>query len=81
MTAINARGEVAGYFGDTTQANKTRGFVRDINGDVTVFDVPNAWSTVPASINDRGDVAGSFNETSQSGNRGFVFRRNEKASE
>ena len=81
VSAINDGGEVAGSFGDTTQANKTRGFVRDIDGDVTVFDVPNAWSTVPASINDRGDVAGYFRETTQSSNRGFVFRRNEKASE
>jgi len=32
VTAINARGEVAGTFRDTTQANKPRGFVRDVKG-------------------------------------------------
>lgn len=82
MTAINASGDVAGYFGDTTQANKTRGFVRDINGDFIVFDAPNASSTVAVGINDRGEVAGSFNDTSQGGKRrGFLFWRDETASE
>jgi hypothetical protein len=83
VTAINDGGEVAGYFNflDATQANRVRGFVRDIHGDVTVLDVPNAWASVATSINDRGDVAGYFRETSQLSNRGFVFRRNEIASE
>jgi hypothetical protein len=82
VTAINARGDVAGFFGDTTQADKSRGFVLDMSGDFIVFDPPNASSTVPLSINDRGEVAGSFNDMSDGGKRrGFLFWRNEKESE
>src|SRR5262249_36845640 len=47
-----------------------------MSGDFTVFDPPNASSTVPISINDRGEVAGSFNDTSDGGKRrGFLFWR------
>ena len=60
--SINAAGEVTGYFSDGSQNNKERFFVRDRNGDITVFDAPKAAYTHAASINAREDVVGNFSE-------------------
>src|SRR5579859_630131 len=68
---INGRGDIVGVFKDTNQGGKTRGFVRDRDGNFTVFDAPNASSTTAYGINSRGDIAGSFSDPAQ-GNRGFV---------
>jgi hypothetical protein len=74
VNAINARGDVAGSFLDATQAYRFRGFLRDINGDLTVVDPPNSSFTVATGINNRGEVAGSFIDSSEGGkNRGFLF--------
>jgi len=59
-TSINAGGAVTGYFRDPTQGLKTRGFVRDAAGNITVFDAPDGLSTSSSSINAGGDVTGSF---------------------
>ena len=78
--SINNGGKVAGYFQDASQGNKGRGFVRDPNGAVTVFDGPNASTVVgqgtwTTGINDDGDIVGSFQDTSQGKTRGFVRSR------
>lgn len=71
--AINARGDVVGYFFDLTLF-KVRGFLRDRNGNLTVFDAPNASDTRAISINSRGDIAGYFSDGSQAGKtRGFIL--------
>ena len=80
VTSINNGGKVAGYFQDASQGNKGRGFVRDRNGAVTVFDAPNASTVVgqgtwTTGINDDGDIVGSFQDTSQGKTRGFVRSR------
>jgi hypothetical protein len=72
--SINAGGDVTGSFHDLSQSKKQRGFVRDRNGNFTVFDAPNASGTQPFSINDGGDVTGQFVDGSQT--RGFVRDRN-----
>jgi hypothetical protein len=64
---INAQGDIAGGFSDTTGAH---GFVRDANGNIAVFDVPNATGAQTVAINDRGDVAGYFFDAG--GTHGFV---------
>ncbi len=56
-TAINARGQIAGYWDDSTSVH---GFVRDPDGYITTIDVPSARSTSIVGIDARGRVAGSF---------------------
>src|SRR5215471_16510081 len=75
--SINARGDVTGFFHDTSQADKERSFVRDRAGNMTVFDAPNASYTESLSINAGGAVTGFFYDASQSNKqRGFVRDRN-----
>ena len=70
-TSINAGGAVTGYFRDPSQGGKTRGFVRDAAGNITVFDAPDGLFTTSSSINAGGDVTGSFLGTG-SKQHGFV---------
>ena len=58
-TAINARGEIAGYWSDSTSIH---GFVRHPDGYITTIDVPSARSTSIVGIDLRGRVAGSFSD-------------------
>ena len=57
---INARGEVVGSYIDTSQHNGSHGFVRNPDGDITIFDAPNALMTLGVCINARGEIAGNF---------------------
>jgi probable HAF family extracellular repeat protein len=80
VTSINDPGEIAGYVQDASQGNKGRGFVRDRNGSIAVFDAPNASTVVgqgtwTAGISDDGDIVGSFQDASQGKTRGFVRSR------
>jgi len=65
-TSINANGEITGYFSelqfieDNIRCTPCRGFVRNVQGIITVFDAPNASTTFPSSINERGQIAGQF---------------------
>jgi len=60
---INSLGEVAGTYSDTT-FRAFHGFVRDVSGTVTTFDVPGAMENTPGygtwayTINDSGVAAG-----------------------
>jgi hypothetical protein len=56
---INAGGNITGFF-DDAKTNKTRGFVRFDNGDITVFDVPGSGVTAPAAINTGGKITGGY---------------------
>jgi uncharacterized membrane protein len=56
-TAINARGQVAGSWDDSTS---NHGFLRDPDGTITTIDAPGARSTSVFGIDARGRVAGSF---------------------
>jgi probable HAF family extracellular repeat protein len=56
-TAINDRGDVAGYFVDA--GGTTHGFVWR-NDRFTTLDVPGAKAPTPVDINDRGDVVGVY---------------------
>lgn len=56
--AINAKGQIAGYYGDPTD-NLQHGYIRQPNGSVVHFDVPGATITDPASINNAGEVVGT----------------------
>lgn len=60
VVGINNSGEVTGYFRDSP-FGAPRGFVREQNGKITVFDAAGTASgAMPAAINDAGDVAGYF---------------------
>jgi hypothetical protein len=46
---------------------RAHGFLRDADGDLVVFDVPDSIETAPNDLNDIGQVTGTFFDT-----RGFV---------
>ncbi len=70
--AINARGDVVGYYYDLNQL-KVRSFLRDSLGSISVFDAPNASDTRAVGINGAGDIAGWFEDVSIGGKiRGFI---------
>src|SRR3954447_18962209 len=72
-SGINDRGDVTGYFEDTSQGLLTRGFVRDRYGAFTVFDAPTSARTVSLNINSSGQTTGWFVDSSQNfRRRGFV---------
>ena len=61
--AVNARGEIAGYY--VNSFLEARGFIRDARGRITVFDVPGAGSqqrpcTFASDINNRGTIVGYY---------------------
>ena len=78
-TAINNKGEVAGYY--LGADGFWRSFVRDTSGHITVFGDPKASTaagngTFAWAINDRGEIAGYYNYNNITGiNRGFVRDR------
>ncbi len=57
-TAINKRGEVAGYCIDSIKV--AHGFVRDARGRVTVFEAPEARSTFVSDISNAGLIVGYY---------------------
>jgi len=64
ITAINANGEVTGYYNDATTFT-IRGLVRDQGGNFTIFDAPGAGinlgsGTYPFEVNLSGEVAGKY---------------------
>jgi hypothetical protein len=68
---INEPGDVTGDFDDATGPHN---FLRDQRGNITVFDVPNAFTARSRCINNQGDVTGYLFEL-RDGNlvtRGFV---------
>ena len=74
VTGINASCKVGGYFYDESQNFRQRGFVRDLDGNITLVDAPNASNTSIRGINDRGEVTGYFVQHFASGDlaRGFI---------
>jgi hypothetical protein len=56
-SSINEQGQITGNF---SEATRTRGFVRDPNGSITVFDASGETDTVPYSINPQGEITGFF---------------------
>ena len=59
--SINEKGEIAGYYSDF--AGHNHGFVRDLGGTITTFDVPGSFETFAVSINDEGAITGYYNIT------------------
>jgi hypothetical protein len=57
-TAINERGEVAGYCIDSIKV--AHGFVREARGRITVFEVPEARSTFVSDISNIGMIVGYY---------------------
>lgn len=59
---INNRGTVTGNFGDSSREG-SRGFIREKNGDLTVFDEPNAYDelgTLAGATNIHGETIGHY---------------------
>lgn len=74
--SINGRGEIAGYFDDTS--GFVHGFVRHADATFTTFEAPGATKgsglgTFPAAINDRGEVTGYFYTGSIGVQHGFLM--------
>jgi len=70
-TAINARGEIAGYYQDQTA---THGFLRSRDGAFTTFDAPGCC-TEPNSINQEGTISGYYFDYSGNVTHGFLRAR------
>jgi hypothetical protein len=51
-TAINSKGQITGY--------TDQGFLRQRDGTIIIFAVPNSRSTQPAAINAKGEIAGAY---------------------
>jgi hypothetical protein len=69
--AINANGEVVGYYGINGPGS---GFVYDA-GAYSIIDVPGSYETLPSGINNLGQVVGNYNPIFPPGygeNFGFV---------
>lgn len=74
---INARGDIAGSFYDESQGARQRGYVRDWNGNFTIFDTPENTFPWVSGINAGGDVAAFLVDQRQGGQvRGFVRDKN-----
>lgn len=71
--AINANGEITGYY--VTSTNVYHGFSRDQSGNITILDDPRTkkgtehYGTFPICINSNGEIAG--NADNPEGNFGF----------
>ncbi len=70
--AINANGEVAGIYEDSSYV--VHGFLREPNGAITTFDVANetVTSLTVTGINSSGQVSGWYYQPSQSVEHGFL---------
>jgi hypothetical protein len=66
---INSAGTIVGYFADSQSV--FHGFIRTLDGNFTIFDVPGAIATYTAGINDAGTVAGQFVDNNLA-IRGFI---------
>ncbi len=66
--AINDLGKVAGYF--IAAGPLVHGFVREVSGTISLFDVPGATATVPAAMNLFGAITGTW--TDAAGVHGFL---------
>jgi hypothetical protein len=55
--AINAGGEITGFYNDTN-SNNQHGFLRRANGTIVTFDIPGATVTNPLAINGVGEIIG-----------------------
>ena len=56
-TDINARGQIVGRY---ASGGRTHGFLRDVDGSITIIDYPAAGFTVAGSINNSGTIAGWY---------------------
>jgi uncharacterized membrane protein len=69
---INAAGVIVGRY---LMANRTHGFLRDTDGNLTTIDVPGASFTAATAINDRGDIVGQYALATAPGQRhGFLLQ-------
>jgi hypothetical protein len=61
ILAINPAGKSTGYYFDAGfDEARYRGFLRQADGTIRPFDVPNAAATYPDAINPQGEIAGSY---------------------
>lgn len=72
--AINAKGQIAGYYIDRSSSWTRRGFLRKSDGSFIQFDVPDSAATLPKTLNDSGQISGSYIDSTTT--HGFLRRRN-----
>jgi hypothetical protein len=80
--SVNAQGEIAGYFDDST--GFVHGFVRHPDGTFATFEVPGATpgsglGTFPSSLNNAGEVTGFYYTGAIGVPHGFVMSRSRPA--
>jgi hypothetical protein len=72
--AINAEGQITGYFYMPLYLDPhhtAHGFLREDDGTIVMFDVPNATATQATAMNDAGDITGSYIDASGNAH-GFI---------
>jgi hypothetical protein len=62
-TAMNSAGVIVGYYSPSGPANVWNGFVRDVGGTITRFEVAGAASTYVSSVNNAGTISGSYRDS------------------
>ena len=69
--AINFFGQIAGFYIENNGLKQIGGFIRQPNGNIDRFFVPNSTNTVPTGINVCGQIAGYYTTTNFT-TRGFL---------
>jgi len=74
---INRAGDIVGTFAPRDKKLNVSGFVRDHEGNITVFSAPNAAERglQVLSINARGEIVGAFTDATSGTRRGYIRDR------
>src|SRR4051812_44558422 len=60
--AINAAGQITGSYRPAGNSGGGHGFLRQVDGTIVTFNVPNSTHTVPTGISSAGCIAGFFGD-------------------
>jgi hypothetical protein len=71
LISINDFGQIAGSWTDSSLPRKSHGFIVDVSGNYTTFDIAGAVTINIAKINNSGQIAGYYSDSS-SNSHGFV---------
>ena len=70
--AVSSGGQIAGQYVNIS----THGFLRNFDGSIIEFDVPNVKDTYPSSINSKGQIVGSTDSVTGGHVQGFLRSAN-----
>jgi uncharacterized membrane protein len=60
--AINAKGQITGFYNDSVENPSFYGFLRQPDGSFVTFAAPNSTTTKPKAINNSGQIAGHYED-------------------